>query len=54
MLHEMLHEVYGLDDYDVMRTLGSFDPKAGIDPNGISRQITTWMVTNCVTGKGNQ
>jgi RHS repeat-associated protein len=53
MLHEMLHDVYGLDDRDIMNTLEGYDPGAGIDPNGVSNQITTWMVKNCVAGKGN-
>jgi hypothetical protein len=53
MLHEMLHDVYGLDDKAIMNTLKGYDPKAGIDPDGVSRQITDWMVKNCVTGKGN-
>ncbi|HEY7336734.1 MAG TPA: RHS repeat-associated core domain-containing protein, partial [Bryobacteraceae bacterium] len=54
MLHEMLHEVYGLDDFDIMKSLKAYDPGSGIDPNGLSEQITTWMTTNCVIGKGNK
>lgn len=50
----MLHDVYGLDDRDIMRTLAAYDPKAGIDPTRASQQITEWMVKNCVTGKDNK
>lgn len=54
LLHEMLHEVYGLDDGAVMEKLAAYDPGAGIKPLGKSEQITTWMMNNCVNGKGNQ
>jgi len=54
LLHEMLHEVYGIDYTDVMKTLQTYDPSAGINPKGPSEQITTWMIRNCVSGKGNQ
>jgi len=53
MLHVMLHEDYGLDDTDIMMKLAQYDPKAGINPNGPSSQISVWMTKNCVNGKGN-
>jgi hypothetical protein len=53
MLHEMLHEVYGLDDTDILRALAAYDPRAGINPAGPSHQISDWMTANCVNGRGN-
>jgi RHS repeat-associated protein len=50
---DTLHEVYGLDDKAIMNTLKAHDPKAGINLDCASRQITDWMVKDCVTGKGN-
>jgi len=54
MLHEMLHESYGLDDTAIMKTLLAYDPKSGINPLGASHQISDWLTPNCVTGKGNK
>jgi hypothetical protein len=53
-MHELLHGVFGLDDTDIMNSLAAFDPGAHIDPNGPSVQISNWLTTNCVSGKGNK
>jgi len=52
-MHELLHEVFGLDDNDIMNSLAGFDPGAHINPNGASDQISNWLTKNCVNGKGN-
>ena len=40
IMHELLHEVWGLDDKDIMNELSAFDPNAHINPDGPSKQIS--------------
>lgn len=41
VMHELLHEVYGLDDGDIQSTLG-------LERGAASENITRWLKGNCI------
>lgn len=49
MMHELLHEGWGLDDSDIMNSLGI----SKADQARGSVAISNWLRDNCVNGKGN-
>jgi hypothetical protein len=49
VMHELLHELYGSDDGNIMEALGT----AKTYGTTASIAISWWMRDNCVNGKGN-
>jgi RHS repeat-associated protein len=45
LMHEALHNSFGLDDGDIMKALGL---------SGSSKSITNWLTKNCIRGKDNR
>jgi hypothetical protein len=53
-MHELMHRIVGKDDHDIMKVLAAFDQGARINPGGPSVQITNWLRSYCVGGRGNR
>jgi hypothetical protein len=49
IMHEVIHDLYGLDDGDIMNALGI--SKAEQQEGSVA--ITRWLENNCIKGKEN-